>query len=340
MPTERKYPYKQKVVSIGGGTGHFAWLQGVVKYNQPELNAAVVGTWDSGGSSGELRVKEGILPPGDYMQCLLALMENEEQLQEAIIILRDRTDGHPLVNRLAARSEKAHHGVEGGINGLRQLFRVNGQILPVSLIDTDLRAETRQGISLNQEHIIDTVGNNPNFTLEDEISRIYLDVSAEANPKVLSALAEADKIIFPPGSPYTSIFPHLLVNDIPDAILNSPGTLVAVLNLMTTSGEDHHLTTASRWLSVFQYYLRDRQWIEKTGRSRIDYLVVNANHINEEVLNIYQNQGQHPIEIDIDECLEQAPGIKIIPANLANYSRYSHILRHDPDILAKTVLAL
>lgn len=330
----------QKIVLPGGGSGSFTLLRGLVQYNRPEYITAITSTWDSGGSSGDLRVKEGILPPGDYMQCLLGLMEDEDQLREAIIILRDRSEGHPLVNQLAVKSEKTHHGVEGGIDGLRKLLRVRGQIIPVSLVDVDLNAETKNGMTYQQEHQIDQMKNDPNFSLKDAVSRIFFDHSADANPKALKALSEATKIVFPPGSPFTSIFPHLLVRGIPGAIINSKAKLVVVLNLMTTKGEDHHLTSASRWLSVFQYYLGDNEWIKKTGRSRINYLIVNENQIDPQVLDIYQQQRQKPIEIDQAECQRIAPGIKIISKNLVTYDLQSHLLRHDSKKLAKTILDL
>ena len=339
MATKRNLQ-TQKVVSLGGGTGHFIWLRGATNHNDPVRNTAIASTWDSGGSSGELRVKEGILPPGDYMQCILGMMEDEEQLQEAIIILKDRAGGHPLVNQLAAKAEKAHHGVEGGIEGLKKLFRVRGNIIPVSLLDVDLNSETKNGNCFNREHLLDKLKGDPKFSLEDEVSRIFLEPLPKANPKALEAILAADKIIFPPGSPYTSIFPHLLIDGIPQAIQKTKGKLVIALNLMTTKGEDHHLTTASRWLKVFQYYLGDGEWIKKTGKSRIDYLVVNENHVDPEIVSIYQSQGQRLIEVDESMCKEQAPGLKIIKAHLVEYDRYSHLITHNPEILAQTILNL
>lgn len=337
---KRKYLYSQKIVSIGGGTGHFTWLRGVVKYNDPLFNAAVPATWDSGGSSGELRVEEGVLPPGDYMQCMLALMEDEEQLQEAFINLRDRSNGHPLVNLLAAQAEKSHHGVVGGIDSLKKLFLVHGQIIPVSLVDTNLKGNTRAGNNISREHEIDDLKNNPSFHLQDAIFRIYLDPPAEANPQAVKLILDADKIVWVAGSPRTSVIPHLLVKGIPEAVIKSQAKMIAVLNLMTTQGEDHDLDTASKWLKVFQYYLGDKEWIKKNGRSRLSYLVVNENHLDREILDYYKAQGQKPMEIDEEECMKIAPGLKIIKAKLAHYDRYSHILRHDPDKLAKTVLEL
>lgn len=340
MPSERDYPYQQRIVSLGGGTGHYIILRGLSQLNYPEGNTAIAAVWDSGGSSGQLRVEEGILPPGDVMQCLLGLMEDSEQLEEAIKILKDRSGGHPLVNQLLIKSAKVHNGAEAGIDGLRKLFRVRGRVIPVSLDNLDLHAESRNGVCFDGEKIIDHIKEDGGFRLKDNISRIFLEPKTKANPKVIEALAAADKIVFPPGSPYTSIFPHLLIPGISETILHLPTPLVVALNLMTTQGEDHHLTTASRWLRVFQYYLGDQEYISRTGRSRISYLVVNDNHIDQEIVEIYKSLGQNQVLIDKDECLQLAPGLQIVRKDMVRYIKSSHLLRHDPVELARVVLDL
>src|SRR3990167_11352996 len=80
----------QKIVTLGGGTGHFSLLRGLVDANEPELITAITGTWDSGGSSGRLRVEMGVLPSGDIRQVLLACMEEEEQRQVAQRLFNER----------------------------------------------------------------------------------------------------------------------------------------------------------------------------------------------------------------------------------------------------------
>lgn len=324
----------------GGGTGAFTWWSGASILNNPAKNTAVFGTWDSGGSSGELRVNEGILPPGDYMQCLLAMMEDSTQRQEAILILKDRSSGHPIVNLLGAYSERCHHGVKGGIDGLRALFRVRGNILPVTLTDIHLHSETKNGKKYSSEHEIDEIKDDPDFKNGDSISRIFFDVKPEPNPDVLAAFLKADKIVIPPGSPFTSIFPHLLVPGVSKSILESKAKLIIALNLMTTSGEDHHLSNASSWLNVFQYYLGDFEYIKKTGKSRIHSIVFNQNHLTKEILDIYKNKGQTPIKLDQEQCLVQAPGIKIITKQVASYDKDTNLLRHNPLKLAEVILSI
>lgn len=340
MNREKEYPYDQKCVFLGGGTGQLTALRGCVQLNTPSKLTAVAATWDSGGKSGDLRVDEGILPPGDYLQCLLGLMEDDEQFREAIILLRDRTEGTPIGHLLASKAEKSHHGVGLGIDGLRKLFRIKGLVLPVSLNDTDLHSETTQGIQFKREHDLDKLEEDKDFSVLDAVARIFLVPQVEINPQVLTSINEADKIIFPPGSPYGSIFPHLLVGKMSEAILQSNAKLMLVLNLMTTQGQDHHLAQASRWLSVFQYYLGDDEWIKQTGKSRINYLIVNENHIDPEVLAIYENKGQKIVEVDQKKCEEIAPDMQIIKTNLVDYNRRVHLLRHEPLRLAQTILSL
>jgi 2-phospho-L-lactate transferase/gluconeogenesis factor (CofD/UPF0052 family) len=66
----------QKIVTIGGGTGHFQILRGLKNYDC-EITA-IVNMADDGGSSGKLMDEYGILPPGDIRQCLVALADEKK----------------------------------------------------------------------------------------------------------------------------------------------------------------------------------------------------------------------------------------------------------------------
>ena len=124
-----------------------------------------------------------------------------------------------------------------------------------------------------------------------------------------------------------------------ESILFSSAKLIIVLNLMTTKGEDHHLKYASSWLKAFQYYLGDFEYIKKWGKSRIDYMVVNKNSLDKEILAIYKNKGQIPIILDMEKCKKQAPGLKIAVKKIADYDKNTNLLRHNSLKLAETVLS-
>ncbi|TSC86008.1 MAG: Uncharacterized protein G01um10147_1012 [Microgenomates group bacterium Gr01-1014_7] len=330
--------YKQNIVTFGGGTGHFSLLRGLVELNQPELITAVVGTWDSGGSSGRLRTEVGILPPGDIRQCLLALMEDPKQRQVAQKLFDDRlTDGirglkgHSLGNLIAARLERIYKGPDRGVDAERLLFRIRANVYPVSLTELNLMAKLEGGEEIEGETNIDLRGQKKNYNPRKKISRIYFETNADPNPEVIQAIAEADKIIFSAGDLFTSILPHLLVAGIKEAISSSKARVIMILNLMSKRGETDSFK-ASDYLKVFNFYLGTS--------SRINYLITNSNGLDPEVLKTYRKDNQAPVKVDGEEVKKIAPEIEIIKQNLGVYFVREHLFRHDSEKLATTILSI
>src|SRR5262245_30866265 len=64
-----------KIVTIGGGTGLSVLLRGLKKHTSNIT--AIVTVADDGGSSGRLRRSLGVLPPGDFRNCIAALADDE-----------------------------------------------------------------------------------------------------------------------------------------------------------------------------------------------------------------------------------------------------------------------
>ena len=64
-----------KIVALGGGTGLSVVLKGLKIYS--DNLSAIVSVGDDGGSSGILREQLGLIPPGDFRNCLVALAEDE-----------------------------------------------------------------------------------------------------------------------------------------------------------------------------------------------------------------------------------------------------------------------
>lgn len=326
----------QKIVTLGGGTGHFSLLRGLVDTNEPELITAITGTWDSGGSSGRLRVEMGVLPPGDTRQCLLALMEDDAQRQVAQRLFNERfkdiegpLKGHALGNLIQSQLQLLYQGADRGLDAARALFRVKAQIVPVSLSDLELCAKTAEGNVIEGETLIDTRGEEEHFQAKDRISRIYFDSIADANPKALEVISQADKIILSPGDLYTSILPHLLVNGVAEAINSSAAKLIFVLNLMTKRGETDGFK-ASNFLEALVFYFG--------SGDKIDFIVANDNSIDPEIEKLYAKEGQKIVKLDGEECKKLAPNAKFIKTPLAKYSPKEHLLRHDSEKLALVLL--
>lgn len=313
-------------------------MRGLVDANEPEQISAITGTWDSGGSSGRLRVEMGVLPPGDTRQCLLALMEDDSQRQVAQRLFNERfkdidgpLKGHALGNLIQSQLQLLYQGADRGLDAARALFRVRAQIVPVSLSDLQLCAKTVEGNIVEGETLIDTRGEEKGFRAKDKISRIYFDSTPDVNPKTLEVISQAEKIVLSPGDLYTSILPHLLVNGVSEAINSSDGKLIFVLNLMTKKGETDNFK-ASDFLKALVFYLG--------SGDKIDFIIANDNSIDPEIEKVYAKEGQKTVNLNEDECKKLAPNAKFIKARLAKYSPKEHLLRHDPAKLAETLLGL
>lgn len=336
MADRKKYPFAQKIVTFGGGTGHFSILRGFVEQNQPDLITAIVGTWDSGGSSGRLRTELGVLPPGDMRQCLLALMEDPKQRQVAQKLFDDRMadmkgplKGHSLGNLIAARLEHIYKGPDRSVEAERLLFRIRARVCPVSISELNLMARLEGGKELDGESKIDLRSKDKSFNPKEKISRIYFETNADPNPEVITAILDADKIVFSAGDLYTSILPHLLVGGIKEAIEQSKAKVYLVLNLMTKVGETDNFK-ASDYLKAFVYYLGSNK--------QIDFMIANTNGLDKEVLKVYKKDKQQPVEVDFENCKKVAPFTKIVREQLAVYHIREHLFRHDSQKLAKVIL--
>jgi uncharacterized cofD-like protein len=337
-PLAMPHRARQRIAVLGGGTGQFNLLRGLVEHNEPELITAIPGTWDSGGSSGRLRTDLGVLPPGDARQCLIALMEDPRQRQVALRLFDDRLaemngplQGHSLGNLIIARLDHIHQGQDRGLEAARQLFQVRANVLPISPTRVELIARYQSGKELEGEAALDQRWQNEDFDPDDRLVRIYFNTKADGNPRALEAIARADKIVFSSGSLYGSVIPHLLVDGVQEAIMGSRARVIFILNLMTERGQTD-LFTASDHLRALLYYLGNRD--------RLDYLIAIVGELEPQIVELYAHEGQLPVQVDDEECLRLAPRLRIEKLSLARYLRREHLLRHDPDELARKVLEL
>lgn len=328
--------YKQKIVTFGGKTGHFQLLNGLKKYNDSSLITAVVGTWDSGGSSGVLRSELGVLPPGDIRACLLALMEDPEQQRVAQRLFDDRLKevagplkGHSLGNLIGVRLDRIFHGQDRGTDAERSLFRIRAQVLPATLTDLNLVAVTKKGKEIDGETNIDTRKESLGFDPKDRITRIYFGTHADSNPRVIEAIKKADKIVFAPGDLYTSVLPHLLVDGVAEALLKTKAKIYFVLNLIEKEGETDYFK-ASDFVKAFAFYLGDPK--------RIDFLIANDGKFDRQIVRLYKGEKKQAITLDEAECKKIASKLKIIKTNLGEYIKKAHLLRHNPQKLALAIL--
>ena len=122
---------------FGGGTGLPSLLGGLKRNPWLRLNA-VVTTFDSGGSSGQLRDELGVLPPGDVLRCALALARNEGEARRVLLsrlptlFEHQKLGGHTGGNLLLSMMEQYSGDFLAAVDGLRRLLGCSGKVWPVS----------------------------------------------------------------------------------------------------------------------------------------------------------------------------------------------------------------
>jgi uncharacterized cofD-like protein len=260
-----------KVVAIGGGTGLSALLRGL-KAHTPFITA-IVTVADDGGSSGRLRRELGVLPPGDFRNCIAALADDEALMTKLFQYrfgqasdLNGHSFGNLFITALAAVTGSFERAlVEAG-----RVLAVQGRILPSTLEQVTLVADVLDDVGHNPEErnatpgLTRVQGESSIPRAGAPIERVFLrPEEARAYPGAVRAILKADVIVAGPGSLFTSVLPNLLVRDIQRAVAASRAVKVYVCNVATQPGETdgfdvgQHVRALERHVGagLFQYVL-------------------------------------------------------------------------------------
>jgi uncharacterized cofD-like protein len=245
-----------KVVAIGGGHGLNTLLRGLKEHT--DNITAIVTVADDGGSSGRLRRELGMLPPGDFRNCLAALSDAEglvTQLFQYRFAEDGDLDGHSFGNLYLTAMTAITGSFEGGLEESSRVLAVRGRVMPSTLAQVTLAAEvlSPEAVEPVTTEIAATParpGNNGASRVRQvvgesnighslgRIQRVYLQPQdAPAYPKAIRAVLDADLIVIGPGSLYTSVLPNLLVTDLRDALASSAAPKAYVCNVATQAGE-------------------------------------------------------------------------------------------------------
>ena len=237
-----------RVVAIGGGTGLSTLLRGL-KAHTSNLTALVT-VADDGGSSGRLRRSLGVLPPGDFRNCIAALADDESlttQLFQYRFGAGLDLGGHSFGNLFITAMAEVTGSFERALLESSRVLAIRGQVLPSTLQDVTLVGE----LAVAGEPISRVEGESQITLREGAIQRVYLQPEdAPAYPGAIRALLEADLIILGPGSLYTSLLPNLLVRDLAEAIAASRAEKVYVCNTATQPGETDGYSVRDHVLAI------------------------------------------------------------------------------------------
>lgn len=306
-----------KVVVIGGGTGLATALRGL-KAHTSNLTA-IVTVADDGGSSGRLRRDLGVLPPGDFRNCLVALAD-VEPLMENLFQYRfnhgSELDGHSFGNLFIVAMSEVTGSFERALQESSRVLAVRGQVFPSTLANLTLCAEMDDSAMVHGESKITESGRR--------IRRVYLQPdSPDAFPEAVKAIEEAELLVVGPGSLYTSVLPNLLVTGICEAILRSPAMKVYVCNVATEPGETDGYSISDH-VEALRRHLPD-------GKNPFHYVVANS-----QLGYPLPSSGRvHPVVPDEYRNGHANPNVV-----LADVVDEANAVRHDSAKLAHTLMAL
>lgn len=295
-----------KIVVIGGGTGLSVILRGLKKVSRNI--SAIVTVADDGGGSGMLRDDYGILPPGDLRNCILALADEEDIMEELLQyrFREGRLAGQNMGNLFIAALADIYGDFEMAVEKLHDILRIKGHVLPVTTADVTLCAMLRNGNTVRGEsHIPDEVKRQGS-----PIDYVFLDPpDVDALPRATEAILAADIIILGPGSLYSSIIPNLLVRGINSAIRSAGGMKMLVCNVMTQPGETDDYTVSDFALAVEKYL----------GRGVMEYMLVNNHICSEAELKPYAEgewRSRQMLAADADRVRLNDMGVVLIESNM------------------------
>lgn len=316
-----------RIVVIGGGTGLSVLLRGLKKNSGLHISA-IVTVADDGGGSGMLRKDLGMLPPGDVRNCILALAD-EEDIMEQLLQYRfgnGRLKGQNMGNLFIAALTDIYGDFELAVEKLHDILRIKGKVVPVTSEDVTLCARLKNGKIIRGESKIPKAVSK----MESPIEEVFLEPSGvQPLNSAVEAIMNADMIVLGPGSLYSSIIPNLLVGGISDAIRSAGGMKVIVCNVMTQAGETDDYTVVD-YVDAIEKYL---------GSGVAEYILINDHICQPEELNAYICRGTRQMCAGNGEreILAQR-GITVIESNLIDIS--DGMVRHDADRIANILLTM
>ena len=311
------------VVAIGGGTGLSTMLRGLKLYTKNLT--AIVRVADDGGGSGVLRQEMGMPPPGDIRHCMEALA-NVEPLMGQLLQYRFKEGGlagQSFGNLILAALNGIMPSFDQAVEGMSQVLAITGRILPVTTENVLLEAEFENGATVLGESRIC-------LAKKEQDCRIrcvrLLPEHPPALQAAITAIEEAEMIVFAPGSLYTSIIPNLLVDGIADAVRRSDALKVYACNIMTEAGETEGYTVSDHIRALFRH----------SYSGLFNLCLTNSGSIPQAVLQRYRQEGASVTFCDKEAC--EALGVEIVTRPVATVE--NGCVRHNPGHLARELMAL
>ncbi|EKT58295.1 uridine diphosphate-N-acetylglucosamine-binding protein YvcK [Providencia sneebia] len=223
MPNSRLNDFGQ-VVALGGGHG-----LGRVMSSLSSLGSRLTGivtTTDNGGSTGRIRRSEGGIAWGDMRNCLNQLI-TEPSIASAMFEYRfsgnGELSGHNLGNLMLKSLDHLSVRPLEAINLIRNMLKVDAQLIPMSESPVDLMAIDDMGNEVYGEVNVDALKELP--------KELHLYPKVKATAEAITAIHQSNLILIGPGSFFTSLMPLLLLDEITNALRECKAPMIYIGNL-------------------------------------------------------------------------------------------------------------
>ena len=275
----------KKVVIFGGGSGLSQLLKGLKLF--PIEITAVVTVADNGASSGRLRKELKIPAVGDVSKVMLSMANVSDDLIDLMNyrFVKSKTLGnHSVKNLLLTALLDMKGSFDKAIPVLADILDLKGTVLPLTEDSINLVGITIDGKKIYGEEQITKCAN--------KIDYVEYDKKFTVNPKVFSAIKNADLIIFSSGSLLTSIIPHLIDKELVDAINKAASPKMYVCNLFTQPGETDDFSVYDH-VAYLEKYL---------GKNSLDVVIANNTIMSSKLASKYASEElKDPVIFDLSE---------------------------------------
>ena len=283
----------KKIVVFGGGTGISCLLSGMKLF--PVDVTAVITVSDNGSSTGVLKKELDIPAVGDVGKVLLSMANVDDDF---VTLLRYRFSkegslyNHPVRNILLAALIDIKGNLTEATRYRAHLLNIDGTVLPLTEDKVELVGKSRGKEYFGEEEVSANVRH---------IRKLSYDHSFHVVDEIEDKIADADLIVFSPGSLYTSILPHLLAPEILNALEATRAPLMYVANLVTQPGETDGYTVGDH-LRTLNRHLKNR---------KIDIVLANNSEIDPIITEKYITTENKRI-VPIDSERIEKMGTRII----------------------------
>lgn len=300
----------KKVVVMGGGTGISYLLKGLKDF--PVDITAVITVSDNGRSTGKLRKEFHTPAVGDIRKVITSLSGIDEPIKK-MMSYRFNTfsdlDGHAVGNLILTSMLDITGSLKDSIASLSKLLDVRHTVLPISE-DSNL---TLMGKDLDG-NIIE--GEEEITMARRQFEKIYYKEEPKVLPEVLTALKEADLIIFSMGSLYTSVLPNVMCKEVKAVLKEAKAPIMYLCNVVTQPGETDDFTVSDH-VKLLNRYL---------DKKKVDAVIASNTKLDKAIAKKYETEEQkEPVIIDYEE-LEKV-GVELIEDDLIIVE--DNILRHN-----------